>query len=123
MDEEQAYFMTLLQYPFDVSNSINARVNTYSIVRFKQNTYSVPVQYTGAYVGIKAYPESIEIYHNSALIATHNHCLGTEQHSYQLDHYLPILKERGRAIFNAIPVRDTIPQEVLDELQRKGTSH
>lgn len=123
LDEEQAYLMALPQYPFDVSKSINARVNAYSVVRFKQNTYSVPVQYTGAYVGIKAYPESIEIYHNGALIATHNRCLDTEQHSYQLDHYLPILKERGRAIFNAIPVRDTIPQEVLDELQRKGTSH
>jgi hypothetical protein len=28
---------------------------------------------------------------------------------YKLEHYLPLLKERGRAILNAAPVRQNVP--------------
>ena len=42
---------------------MNVRVNAFSTVRFKTNTYSVPVKYVGYEVSIKGYPETVEIYY------------------------------------------------------------
>ena len=34
-----------------------------------------------------------------------------------LDHYMPLIKQRPRAIFDAAPVKQNIPLEVLEELK------
>lgn len=36
---------------------------------------------------------------------------------------MPILEQRGRAIFNAAPVRQSLPQEFLDWLQLNASDH
>ena len=96
---------------------MNARVNTFSTVRFKTNTYSVPVKYVGYEVSIKGYPETVEIYYKGELISTHTRLVGKNLFSYHLDHYMPLLRRRPRAIFDAAPVKQNIPPEVLEELK------
>jgi hypothetical protein len=36
---------------------------------------------------------------------------------------MPLLEIRGRAIYNAAPVRQNIPQEVLDKWRKEHTDH
>ena len=85
--------------------------------RFKTNTYSVPVKYVGYEVSIKGYPETVEIYYKGGLISTHTRLVGKNLFSYHLDHYMPLLRHRPRAIFDAAPVKQNIPPEVLEELK------
>ena len=105
-------------YHFEIAKSANVRVNAFSTARFRMNNYSVPVKYVGRLVGIKGYPEIVEIYYKGELIATHNRCFSKNQSIYHLEHYMPLLIERKRAILNAAPVKQNIPQEVLAEMKK-----
>lgn len=115
--EEQQFLRKLPPYIFETAKCMNVRVNAFSTVRFKTNTYSVPVKYVGYEVSVKGYPETVEIYYKGELIAAHTRLVGKKQFSYQLDHYMPLLKQRPRAIFDAAPVKQNIPPEVLEELK------
>lgn len=116
-NEEKFQLRSLPKYSFETASCLDARVNAYATVRFKTNIYSVPVQYVGYTVSIKGYPEFIEIYYKGNLISTHQRLIGKNQTSYQLDHYMPLLEQRPRAIFDAAPVKQNIPYEVLQEIQ------
>ncbi|MCF0150257.1 MAG: IS21 family transposase [Firmicutes bacterium] len=115
---EQTFLRKLPGYPFETAKSINARVNAFSTVRFRTNSYSVPVQYAGNMVGVKGYPETVQIFFEGKCIATHTRCFGRNQSIYHLEHYLPLLEKRGRAILDAAPVKQNVPPEVLDELRK-----
>jgi len=121
--QEKASLHPLPKYTFETAKCISARVNAFSTVRFRTNSYSVPVSYVGRIVGIKAYPEKIEIYAGGDKIAEHERCFGQHQNRYHLEDYLPLLEIRSRAFFNAAPVRQNIPQEVLEEWRAQHTDH
>ena len=57
----------LPRYTFETAKCTSVRVNAFSTVCFRTNRYSVPVEYVGWIVGIKAYPETIEVYCNGVI--------------------------------------------------------
>ena len=116
--EEAPKLHPLPGYRFETAKSINTRVDSFSTVRFRTNRYSVPVRYAGKQVGIKGYPESIQIFFNGDLIASHERIFAKNEASYQLEHYLPLLEQRRRAILNAAPVRQNVPPEIIAQLQK-----
>ena len=120
---EQAALRPLPRYPFETARCTSTRVNAFSTVRFRTNSYSVPVAYVGRMVGIKAYPERVEIFCDGTRIAEHNRCFGQNQNVYRLEDYLPLLEQRSRAIFNAAPVRQNIPSEILSQWKAEKTDH
>lgn len=115
---EKEHLHVLPGYHFETAKSLNARVNAFSTVRFRTNSYSVPVKYVGSTVGVKGYPEVIEIYYKGQLIARHNRCFGRDQKIYVLEHYMPLLEQRGRAILDAAPIKQNVPPEVMEELRK-----
>lgn len=115
--EEKAALRPLPLYPFETAKCSNVRVSAFSTARFATNDYSVPCAYAGRRVGIKAYPEIVEIYADGEQIAVHERCFGKHRTAYKLEHYLPLLEQRGRAILNAAPVRQNVPDAVMDELR------
>ena len=115
--EEKRFLRRLPPYIFETAKCMNVRVNAFSTVRFKTNTYSVPVKYVGYEVSVKGYPETVEIYYKGELLSTHTRLVGKNLFSYHLDHYMPLLRQRPRAIFDAAPVKQNIPPEVLAELK------
>lgn len=68
------------------------RVSTFSTVRYDTNSYSVPVQFCGKTVSIKALSERIEAFSAGEIIAVHQRCFGRQQSVYQLEHYLLLLE-------------------------------
>lgn len=46
--------------------------------------------------------------------------MGKNQTSYHLDDYMPLLELRPRAIFDAAPVKQNIPPEILKQLKDKN---
>ena len=117
--EEKAFLRKLPSYPFETAKCINTRVNAFSTIRFRTNTYSVPVKYAGYEVSIKGYPETIKIYFKGELISTHVRLMGRNQSSYHLADYMPLLRQRPRAIFDAAPVKQNIPPEILEQLRKQ----
>lgn len=115
--EEQHLLHKLPPYVFETAKCMNVRVNAFSTIRFKTNTYSVPVKYVGYEVSVKGYPETVEIYFKGTLISTHMRLVGKNQFSYHLADYMPLLKQRPRAVFDAAPVKQNIPPEVLEQLK------
>lgn len=115
--EEQTALRSLPTYPFETAKCTSVRVNAFSMVRFNTNNYSVPVEYAGRTVGVKGYAEKVDVYAEGKLIASHARCFGKHQSVYKLEHYLPLLEQRGRAILNAAPVRQNLPEDVLEQLR------
>lgn len=116
---EQKHLYPLPAYKYDVAKKTHARVDRFSTVRFDTNNYSVPANYCGKEVTIKALPEKVQILSKNNMIAEHNRCLAHKQCIYTLEHYLPILEQKGRAIFYAKPVKDNIPPYFLEWLSRQ----
>ena len=109
-------------YPFDPCKRTSGRVDRFCTVRFDTNNYSVPADYCGREVAIKAGPETVSIYYEGTCIAQHHRCLERKQNIYSLEHYLPLLEKKGRAIFYARPVQDTLPAYFIQWLQKQDLS-
>lgn len=117
LEQDRNMLYPLPGYPFDPSKRASGRVDRYSTVRFDTNSYSVPVCYCGREVSVKASPERVSIYMDGACIAQHSRCLEKNRSVYALEHYLPLLEKKGRAIFYARPVQDSLPGYFLKWLQ------
>ena len=120
---EKEILRPLPLYPFETAKCSNVRVNAFSTVRFRTNVYSVPVAYVGRMVGLKAYPERIEVHADGKVIAVHERCFGRHEQRYRLEDYLPLLERRGRALLNAAPVRQNVPPEILERWKEEHTDH
>lgn len=119
LKEERSKLYPLPGYAFDPCKRAVGRVDRFCTVRFDTNNYSVPADYCGREVSLKIAPETVSIYYGGKCIAEHPRCLERKQNIYTLDHYLPLLEKKGRAIFYAKPVRDTIPEYILNWLEKQ----
>lgn len=118
-ETEKSALFPLPRASYDSAKRAEGRVSSYSTVRFDTNSYSVPVKHCGSKVTIKVFPEQIEIIRNGEIIATHQRCFQRHQSIFRLEHYLPLLEKKGRAIFQAKPVRDNVPDYFLEWLRRQ----
>ena len=119
LQAEQKKLYPLPAHRYDPAKRAEARVSRYSTVRYDTNSYSVPIQYCGKTVSVKALPERIEIFSGGKMIAAHQRCFGHQESVYCLEHYLPLLEYKGRAIFQARPVRDNVPEYFLAWLRKQ----
>lgn len=83
------------------------------LFQFDRNYYSVPVQYGNKSLRLEAFVDRIEVYDQTTLIASHKRCYGHGEKIMHLEHYLPILKDKPRAVKNALVVRK-LPQVYQD---------
>lgn len=114
--EERVVLFPLPQYQYDVAKRSVSRVTRFSTVRFDTNNYSVPVNFCGKELAIKALPEKVSIFFDGKEVASHQRSFKREQNIYKLSHYLPLLEKKGRAIFQAKPVKETVPTYFLNWL-------
>lgn len=122
-EEEKEFLRALPVYRFETAKCQTVRVSSYSTVRFDSNDYSVPTNYCGKSVSVKGYAERIEVYYQGEVIATHRRCFASHASVYLLEHYLPLLETRKRAVFNAAPVRQNLPHEFIAWLKENTSSH
>ena len=122
LTREREKLYPLPGYPFDPCKRVTGRVDRFCTVRFDTNSYSVPAAYCGREVSVKAGPETVSIYFEGQCIARHQRCLDRKQNIYKLEHYLPLLEKKGRAIFYARPVQETLPAYFLNWLQKQNLS-
>lgn len=66
------------------------KVNSSSMISYKQNQYSVPPEYIDKTLQLQVYDNQIHLYHNMSLITIHN--ISDRKLNYFEDHYVDILK-------------------------------
>jgi len=100
-------------YSFDPGRIVTGMVNSFSTLRFECNNYSVPVQYAGKEVSVKGYGNEILIYYRHKELARYPRCYEKNKTIYRLEHYLDLIEQRPRSVFNAKPVKDNLSAQIL----------
>jgi len=81
--------------------------------RYDATKYSVPLEYIGKTIAVRASSYRLEAWHKGVLICTHERPFAKGEHQYLPEHYLPLLEKRPRAIPNAAPLKyGTLPSEL-----------
>jgi len=104
--------------PFKCVRYAEAKVNTYSMVQFETNRYSVPVKYVGERVTIRATVDQVEILADQNLIAVHERIHGRHKEKLVLDHYLELLLMKSRALSNTRVYRPESLPPVYEQYRR-----
>lgn len=86
-------------------SQVVAKCNPFSTVRFDTNRYSVPVEYVGKDITVKASVFEIFLWYRGNQIAKHPRLYERDAFHYELEHYLPLLEKKPRAVWNAQPVK------------------
>lgn len=104
----------LPKFKFDPSKSIMPRVDEFSTVRFDYNNYSVPFKYVNKEVTVKGYGNEITILYRSSEIARYSRCYQRGTTKYQLEHYIDLIEQRPRSVYNAKPVKSNLTEELME---------
>ncbi len=103
LKEERPSFLPLPPVPFDACRTESRRVNSLSLVRYKNNNYSVPVEYAYREVTVKAYVFSLKICHKGEVVATHQRSYLSGDSTFDPLHYLPLLQRKPGALIGGAP--------------------
>jgi transposase len=95
--EERPAMRPLPEMPYDVSVTRQARATNRFRVIVDTNRYSVPAEYAGQRLSLKAYPERICIYRHEKLIAQHPRSYDRNRDFEHPDHPRALLAQRHAA--------------------------
>jgi len=102
---EKSMLLPLSQVDFPACTSHVVKVNPYSQVVFETNRYSVPTEYVGKQLALRAYPFRVEVLSLAQVVTEHPRCFQREQDILDPFHYLGLLEQRPGAFEHAIPIR------------------
>jgi transposase len=103
LKEERSSFLQLPPVPFDACKKELRRVNSLSLVRYKNSNYSVPIEYAYREVTVKAYVLHLDICVKNEVIATHERSYNSGDSTYDPVHYLPLLERKPGALTGGAP--------------------
>lgn len=118
LDEERGRFLPLPAVPFDACRLEARKATSLSLVRFRTNSYSVPVEYAYRPVSVKAYAFHLEICHKNAVIARHERCYDRYEFVFDPVHYLPLLQRKPGGLDGAMPFTSWTLPECFQTLRR-----
>lgn len=118
MKRDIAALMPLPNGPFDACHKVATRVSSQSLVRYRNNDYSVPAEYGHREVVVKGYVDRVAVCLGNQTIAHHARCCGKEEFIYNPLHYLALLEQKPRALDQAAPLQEWVLPEVFERLRR-----
>ena len=95
--KEEAALRPLPAMPYEVASISQVRASNRFRVRLDSNRYSVPAQYAGQPLTLKAYPDRLCLYHDGQLIAQHPRSYDRHQDFEHPDHPKELLRQRRKA--------------------------
>jgi transposase len=113
--EEQAN-LRLIERPFDGYVEVPVRVSATCTVSYDRNRYSVPTEYAGQRVSLRATSGQIRVVHEekNQTIACHDRHFGRDRQILDPWHYLPLLERKPGALRNGAPFQDwKLPTAIL----------
>ncbi|NCC31778.1 MAG: IS21 family transposase [Chloroflexia bacterium] len=94
---EKPAMRPLPEAPYEVAVSRMVRATNRFRINLDGNRYSVPAEYAGQRLGLKAYPDRLCIYHNDKLIAQHPRSYDSNRDFEHPDHPRALLVQRRAA--------------------------
>ena len=95
--EEKPRLQALPFHPYDIATISQVRASSQFRVSLDTNRYSVPSEYAGAQLTLKAYPDRLCLYHQEKLVARHDRSYDRHKDFEDLDHPKPLLAQRRKA--------------------------
>lgn len=92
-------------------------VSKLSTVTVDKHRYSVPTRYSREKVRVEVFADKVEIYHKDELIAEHLRMYAKGEDSLLVEHYLPAIARKKRAVLHAAPVR--VMSEIFGEVRKR----
>jgi len=96
-EEERAHLRPLNPMAYDIGSITTTRASSQFRVTLDTNHYSVPADYAGARLTLKAYPDRVCIYHQEQLIARHVRSYERHQDIEDPEHPKALLAQRRNA--------------------------
>ena len=116
--KEADEFLSLPQYAYETCDTKLTKANSYSLVVYKTNEYSVPSQYAYRDIILKASVEKIRIFYKDKEIATHKRCFERHTQIFDYQHYLPVLSQKSRALDNFAPIQNMVLPKEFERLRK-----
>jgi len=113
-EEERDCLHPLPLKPFGGFEVTEAVVGTDLTFRFDATKYSLPLEYSGRTVTVRAFPYHIEAWYKGRLVYTHSRPFAKGENQFIPEHYLPLLEIRPRAMNNAAPLKYGVLPPELD---------
>jgi len=104
-------WIPLPPYRYDTSNTIQVKADDFSLVRFDHNKYSVPYQYSSKTITVKGSGNKVRMMFGGNLIAEYDRDYHHNCTHYCLEHYIGLIERRPRSVYNAAPIKETVPKE------------
>src|SRR5271157_2530840 len=118
MRADTAALMPLPPAPYDACDKVATRVSSLSLVRYRDNDYSVPTRYGHQEVLAKGYVDRVEIACRGETIATHARSYDKADFVYNPRHYLALLEYKSKALDQAAPLDGWRLGECIHRLRR-----
>jgi len=107
-----AVFQKPLPAPYDACEKRPGRVNSLSLVRYRNNDYSVPTAYGHQKVLVRGYVHEVVIACGTEIIARHPRSYEREDFVFNPLHYLALIEQKTNALDQAAPLADwKLPEE------------
>ena len=105
LEHEQPHLMPMI-VPFDGYVETVGKVSSTCLVAYDRCRYSVPCELVGQMVGIRIYPERIDLIAHDAVVASHARSFGRNEARYDWQHYIPLIQRKPGALRNGAPFAD-----------------
>ena len=117
--EECSSMLDLPQEEFEARRTTQAGANSLSLVRFDNNSYSVPVKYAHRKIAITATVDEVRLSFEDQLIARHCRHWGRERYIFDSVHYLALLERKPGGFDYAKPLADWKLPDCFQTLRRR----
>ncbi len=95
--EEKSRLQALPLYPYDIATISQVRASSQFRVSLDTNRYSVPAEYAGTQLTLKAYSDRLCLYLQEKLVARHDRSYDRHKDFEDPDHPKPLLAQRRKA--------------------------
>jgi len=117
-EKDRERLLPLPAAPYEACDKRLTRVTSMSLVRYRTNDYSVPVEWGHREVLVKGFVHEVVICAASEVIARHPRSYEREDMIFDPLHYLALLEQKPNALDQAAPLADWILPECFPQLQR-----
>jgi transposase len=97
--------MGLPAAPYDACDKVGTRATSISMVRYRNNDYSVPVAYAHHEVQVRGYVDEVVVGCSAEVIARHRRSYEKADMVFDPLHFLPLLEQKVGALDQATPLQ------------------
>lgn len=116
-------FRPLPPFKFDTAVKAEVRADSFSMVKYDGNRYSVPYHLSGKEVTVKATGNYVSVLYRGEVVTQYTRDYGTGRKHYKLEHYMGLIERRPRSSIDAAPVKQTVPEALLRFLETLEDPH